>query len=183
MSEEHLIRNCAPTLAGLKTASMFTCPYESRESLLSSLRHWNRMFRKKGLLLLPLRFSQDKVLVYLFRPKKLSCDLSESGAAELLRRFGYDPEDPNGCIRTLRRKISSQKDFPHEVGLFLGYPLEDVCGFMENRPCSCKCTGCWRVYGDVEAARKKFAQYKKCTRIYHDLWSRGVDFERLTVSS
>lgn len=56
------------------------------------------------------------------------------------------------------RKLRRSEDFPHEIGLFLGYPLEDVAGFMELGPCSCKCTGCWKVYGNVEAAKKKFAQ-------------------------
>ena len=26
MSEDYLIRNCAPTLAGIKTANLFSCP-------------------------------------------------------------------------------------------------------------------------------------------------------------
>lgn len=26
MSDDYLIRNCAPTLAGIKTASLFACP-------------------------------------------------------------------------------------------------------------------------------------------------------------
>ena len=34
MSEERLIRQCAPTLAGIKTGSLFPCPYETREELM-----------------------------------------------------------------------------------------------------------------------------------------------------
>ena len=34
MSEDQIIRHCAPTLAGIKTASLFTCPYDSKEALL-----------------------------------------------------------------------------------------------------------------------------------------------------
>ena len=86
------------------------------------------------------------------------------------------------CICQLARKIRSEAEFPHEIGLFLGYPPEDVCGFMENRACNCKCIGCWKVYGDEAAAKKKFAQYKKCTRIYQDQWAKGTDIERLTVA-
>ena len=59
MEEERLVRNCAPTLAGLKTGSIFTCPYHSREQLLESIRTLNLKFAKKGLRLLPLRFSKS----------------------------------------------------------------------------------------------------------------------------
>ena len=54
---------------------------------------------------------------------------------------------------------------------------------MEKGPDCCKCTGCWKVYGDEEAAKKKFAQLKNCTRVYRDQWAKGADIERLTVSS
>ena len=37
MSEEQVVRNCAPTLAGLKTGNLFACPYENREDLLDFL--------------------------------------------------------------------------------------------------------------------------------------------------
>ena len=60
MSEELLVRNCAPTLAGLKTASLFNCPYESREELLSSLRQLNRRLGPKGVRAIPLRFSEKR---------------------------------------------------------------------------------------------------------------------------
>ena len=55
MSEERLIRQCAPTLAGIKTGSLFPCPYETREELMADVRAFNRRFAARGLCLLPLR--------------------------------------------------------------------------------------------------------------------------------
>ena len=71
-------------------------------------------------------------------------------------------------------------DFPHEIGLFLSYPPEDVKGFLEHRPC--KCVGCWKVYENEEAAKKTFAKYKACTRVYCRQLASGIDIERLTVA-
>ncbi len=183
MSDEYLIRHCAPTLAGIKTASLFTCPYETKQSLLDSVRRMNQWLRPKGLRLLPLRFSEKKALIYLYRPQKLEADLADAAAEEILNRCGYCTGSCRQCVGELARKLRQQEEFPHEIGLFLGYPPEDVCGFMEHGPDCCKCTGCWKVYGDEEAARKKFAQYKKCTRVYCDRWAKGTDIERLTVST
>lgn len=101
----------------------------------------------------------------------------------MLRRNGYNTDSCEKCLVHLIRKLRAQEDFPHEIGLFLGYPVEDVHGFIEKGPDCCKCTGCWKVYGDEEAAKKKFAQYKMCTRVYCDQWAKGKAIEQLTVST
>lgn len=182
MNEELLVRSCAPTLAGLKTGSIFTCPYASRESLLEDIRRLNKTLVKKGLRLLPLRFSETKALIYLYRPGKLRKDLKDDTAASLLRCHGYDPQKCEKCVRQLACKLRSQSEFPHEIGLFLGYPPEDVEGFISLGPDCCKCTGCWKVYGDEQAAKKKFSQFKKCTRVYCQQHNKGAALERLTVA-
>ena len=42
MSEEYFVRHCSPTLAGLKTANMFTYNYENISEMLDSLRSLNK---------------------------------------------------------------------------------------------------------------------------------------------
>lgn len=182
MSEEYLIRHCAPTLAGLKTGSLFTCPYGEKEEIRQSLCRLNQRLRGKGLRAVPLRFSEKNALIYLYRPRQLTRDMADSQAKDLLRSQGYTPGSCDFCVAQLRRRLARQEDFPHEIGLFLGYPVEDVRGFMEQGPDKCKCVGCWKVYGDPEAAQKVFAQYRKCTRVYRDQWTKGKDIERLTVA-
>ena len=56
MAEEILIRQGAPKLAGIKTGSLFPCPCEDHEALLTDIRQLNRRLSPKGLCLLPLRF-------------------------------------------------------------------------------------------------------------------------------
>lgn len=182
MCEHHFVRNCAPTLAGIKTGSLFPCPFEDRSRLLGSIRSINRRLGKKGLRCIPLRFSGSKALIYVYRPSKLRGDLQNTTAKSILNQQGYCPENADGCLVRLARKLREKGEFPHEIGLFLGYPAEDVQGFMENKACGCKCCGCWKVYGDVDKAEQKFAQYKKCTRIYCRLHEEGKDIDRLTVA-
>ena len=182
MQEDHLVRHCAPTLAGIKTGSIFACPFEDKAQLMHSVRQFNRRLVPKGLRILPLRFSEKRVLMYLYRPSKLSADLQDPTAATLLRCRGYCIENCDRCVTQLVQKLRTGEDFPHEIGLFLGYPPEDVYGFIENKACGCKCVGCWKVYGDEEAAKKKFAQYKKCTQVYCDQWAKGKAIDRLTVA-
>lgn len=81
----------------------------------------------------------------------------------------------------LVRRLDENEEFLHEIGLFLGYPPEDVRGFIENKAAGYKYVGDWKVYGDEEKARKTFAKYKKCTRVYCAQFALGKSIERLTV--
>lgn len=183
MSEQLLIRHCSPTLAGLKTGSLFTCAYQSPSEIREDIRRLNRRLRGKGLRVLPLRYSACRALIYVYRPDRLSKDLSDNLAQPILRERGYTAESPQECLRQLMRRLHDKTEFPHEIGLFLGYPPEDVHGFIDNKPGTCRMIGVWKVYGDCTQAQKIFAMYKKCTDLYIRQWANGSPLERLTVRS
>ena len=63
MSEETVIRCCAPTLAAIKTGSLFNCPFASREEMTASLRSINSSLLPKGVCALPLRYEGGKALI------------------------------------------------------------------------------------------------------------------------
>ena len=178
MSEELIVRHCAPTLANLKTGSLFVCPITDRPSLFSSLRSLNELLVPKGLRALPLRIREYSALVYLYRPSRLKKDLEDPAAIKILQDHGYSCYGK--CLPKLIERVRASEEFPHEIGLFLGYPPEDVQGFLDHRPC--KCSGCWKVYGDENKAKKTFDLYKKCERVYCQQLARGIDIKRLTVA-
>ena len=178
MSEELIVRHCAPTLANLKTGSLFVCPITDRPSFFSSLRSLNELLVPKGLRALPLRIREYSALVYLYRPSRLKKDLEDPAAIKILQDHGYSCYGK--CLPKLIERIRASEEFPHEIGLFLGYPPEDVQGFLDHRPC--KCSGCWKVYGDENKAKKTFDLYKKCERVYCQKLARGIDIKRLTVA-
>lgn len=62
MSEELLIRHCSPTLAGMKTGSMFTSAIDSETQLLRDVQAFNRRLREKGVRIVPLRVRDDRAL-------------------------------------------------------------------------------------------------------------------------
>ena len=95
MSEEMVVRQCAPTLAGIKTGSLFPCPCTDRNVLLDEVRQLNRRLSPKGLCLLPLRFTEGSVLLYLYRPAELRKDLKNQ--RQLRPLCGHaDPPLPSG---------------------------------------------------------------------------------------
>ncbi len=181
MSNEMLIRCCAPTMACLKTGNMFNCPFSSKEEMTADLRKLNQILSGKGLRIIPLRWSARRALLYLYRPKMLEKDLQNDLAAQLLAECGYSCGNSNNCIAQLISRIRGNRNFPHEVGLFLGYPPADVDGFM-HRKHACKLSGIWKVYDDVEGAARQFARCRRCTEVYLRRFAEGFPIERLAVA-
>lgn len=105
ISENLLIGHCSPTMAGLKTGNIFTCAVYDQEELHDDLRKLNRMLSPKGLRILPLRYFDNKAVIYLYRPKRLEQDLEASLAREILARCGYSGGDANSMLVQLMRKI------------------------------------------------------------------------------
>lgn len=182
MSEEQLIMHCSPTLAGLKTGNLFTAEYHSGMEIFDEIRRLNRILVPKGLRILPMGKAGKRVLIYVYRPEKLKNDFNNECVCGLLEEFGYPYQRPEECVVRLAEKLREGEDFPHEIGLFLGYPPEDVQGFIRNGAKNCKCVGCWKVYGNVEQAKKKFRQFQTCTDIYCAQWKKGFSIEQLIVA-
>ena len=180
MIREALIEHCAPTLAGIKTGSIFSVKSGFCD-INGEIRRLNGLLVKKGLRLVPIRRKENCVLIYLYRPECLQKDLENPDAEEILREKGYPCGNCDYCLVELVRHLKTDADFPHEIGLFLGYPPYDVKKFMESSCRGVKCVGCWKVYGNECEARETFEKYKKCTEIYHKESESGRPLEALIV--
>ena len=181
MSEELMIREASPTLTGIKTGSLFNCAFNDRDELLADIRNMNHGLLEKGLCMLPLRFDEGSVLIYLFRAGLLRKDLADAESVRILKEAGYRQPAYPYCLTELGRRLNAKSGFPHEIGLFLGYPPEDVRGFIENRAKGSRLTGYWKVYGDVNAAKKRFEAFRKCTDYFCRQFERGCTVLQLAA--
>lgn len=181
MKDKYVVEHCSPTLAGLKTGSLFAVSGEKREQINSELRTLNGILRKKGLRAIPVRYTAKFVLVYLYRPDRLKRDLMRPETKRILGSKGYNCDDPDLCVVQLAKHLNNDEDFPHEIGLFLGYPEKDVKGFMRSPDEGVMCVGYWKVYGDMEKAKKTFQLFNKCTEVYCRALNNGRSLEQLIV--
>lgn len=173
MPDSIIVENCSPTLAGIKTGNIFTVDRSLITDIQKELCELNKCFTQKGLRVIPLRISEKNVLLYIYRPERLREDLSSKEARCILLEKGYSCISIEKDIVHLIHQIHKDKSFPHEIGLFLGYPPVDVKGFMEDSRKGVKCVGYWKVYGDKEKAEKIFSRYRKCTDAYKRCLSKG----------
>ena len=176
-----LVRHCSPTLAGLKTASLFICQFKDRGSLDERMTAWNALLNKKDVFLTVLKLDSDRALVYVYREKMLAEDLRSEAARRFLSRYGYRRSGPSEAIEQLKGRFLDGSSFPHEIGLFLGYPLHDVVGFINNGGRACLLTGCWKVYSNEDEAKERFEALRRCKNEYLDVFNSGIPVDQLTV--
>lgn len=100
MPEELVVRQCAPTLAGLKTGSLFRAACTDKKALLAQIRDLNQRLREKGLCLIPLRFRDGNALLYLYRPARLKIDLKNELRVGRSETRGISMKAPSGASST-----------------------------------------------------------------------------------
>ena len=176
MPNELIIEQCATTLAGLKAANPFSYRYEDVQDVISGLRELNKTLSYKGIRFIPIQFKNDRALIFCYRKEMLKEVLSDSESVKMLEELGYSNGSLASFITQLRTRLLGES-FPHEIGLFLGYPCEDVRAFMRSSRDGCQ------YVGTVERAKSAHERFRKCTRVYKRCYENGASLEKLTISS
>jgi hypothetical protein len=151
-----MITQCGPVFMGIKPAALFPLRSALCLDCLSALLPGN-------INLLVLREIKNRPLVLVYDETTLEKTLSGGAIRLFLAGQGYSADDLSmpQVLRYLKIRFGIN-NFPHEVGLFLGYPLEDVTGFIRHKGQNYKFCGYWKVYGDVDGAKRLFRQYDFC---------------------
>lgn len=184
--EQVLVEHCAPTLAGVKTANLFRYVANNSENIWEYTYELSETLKYRGICVQVIKecYYTKTYLVYVYRPSSLAKDFKKLGVENFLLSCGY-----NNCtcvqdyISKLSERLYKSESFPHEIGLFLSYPLHDVLGFIENKGQKFKCCGCWKVYQNKTRAEKCFQKYKQCAEIYKKLYSKGKTITELAVAA
>ena len=167
----------APTLMGIKCASLVSLSC-SEFDLGVHLKLFNRRAGEKGLKIRMLRVCDTRCVLLVYNEKKLCERLHDKETEEMLRNEGYDTDSDLDAMLTRLSERMEGCAFPHEIGLFLDYPTEDVKGFIENNGENYKMCGCWKVYGSEERAKRVFANYEKCRNFLCNKLNEGCDIYR-----
>ena len=85
MSEELIIQNCSPTLAGIKTGSLFSVRITDETDIYKEVRKLNDELRKKGLRVIPLKRTAEYALIYIYRPNFLKKDFKDPQALKYFK--------------------------------------------------------------------------------------------------
>lgn len=160
--EELIARHCGPALAGIKPSNLVSFKKAKFDNLSERISLLNSRLNQKDIYIETICECKTTTLVLVYKSRLLYDYLNKSEILKLLKNFGYKKCDSvTGYISQLKQRMNTE-NFPHEIGAFLGYPIHDIYGFIENNRQSCLLIGEWKVYKNAEAAAELFRRYKCC---------------------
>ena len=166
----------APTLMKYKCGSLFNISKSDIHNYQECFDYYNHHLSYYDLQINILRESKESVLVYIYSPKQLKRVLENKAIVRFLKSQGYHTQSISHLLVSLKKRFNTNV-FPHEIGIFLNYPLEDVLGFIENKPV--KHIGYWKVYGNEHYALNCFKEYDRCHSIMKEYMNQGYHLEEI----
>lgn len=161
--EKALVYHCAPALAGIKPSNLANCLLSRYPDCHEEISELNRILNGKGIYFKPLFECKRRVLLLVYRSSCLEKHLQDQEIQAYLHSIGYPPSGSlDETLVHLGKRIAESSNFPHEIGLFLGYPIEDVLDFLWHGGKNYKLCGYWKVYSNEKHAKKIFSKYTKC---------------------
>lgn len=179
--EKMIITHCSPTLAFIKTGNLFTLKFENKIKFKNEIQSIQEKVKNTGVKLKLLNIKETTALVYVYRKTLLTKELQNQKVKDFLKTYGYENCELEYVLNKLDERIQLNNDFPHEIGVFLGYPLEDVKAFIKNKGKNYNHCGYWKVYVNTHESLKKFELFDKCRNVYQKMWKNGRSISQLTV--
>ena len=165
---ELLVNHCMPTLLKVKPATMISVKLKDIPEQDGFYKVLCRFAGRYQCCCYLLYEGKARLYYMIYQEDNLrECLLSEKNKSFLISRC-YQYQEFNVNERILEqlkyrynRYFYTGKEFPHEMGVMLGYPLADVEGFIINQGRNYLLCGMWKVYQDVDTASRLFALYRK----------------------
>lgn len=162
--ETYIAYHCGPALAGMKPANLVACYKRDYPNVHRELEQFNNCLGRSGIVLQPLCECEKRVLLLAYREQVLYTHVLQPEIQAFLYAFGYPADgtlDQYLAVLKLRLQCND-KEFPHEIGAFLGYPVYDIESFIACRGKGYLFSGEWKVYHNERAAKETFSKYQAC---------------------
>ena len=177
---KYLMVKLAPVLVKLKPSSLLVlcnCGKSGREN------HYDLWKEQKagiagvlGISFKELKNTSRGKQVLFYNPQTLFDTITQPVNLAYLKRFGYlscktiedylEALKTRFCAPDASASGGNNSSFPHEIGLFLGYPLKDVKGFIEKGSLPLIKIGNWQVFGSPEESMQLMQIHKKAEDVF-----------------
>lgn len=175
--EKALAFHCSPAMFGIKPSNLINISLKDFPNVLKEIEELNKAFNPKISFKI-LNQTQNKVLILVYQERKLAKAIFNSHNYEYLLDYNYPCcKNLDQYLEVLQQKLNYQS-FPHEIGVFLGYDLEDIKEYQKGNK-NCLFVGYWKVFSDIERKMKIFNQYTKCKNIVFKLLDKGYRLQTI----
>lgn len=163
---------CAPVLMNYKISNLLIVEKEKIKQVV-------QLFQKTQLSCRLLMVSEEKSAFLVYRESELVSYLERTEVRTWMEAFGYKSRELNKILKEFSRRytqyVQADGEFPHEMGLLLGYPVEDVVGFIQNEGENFLYSGYWKVYTNLPEALEHFERYNRAKETAVRMISEGKD--------
>lgn len=177
--ETQFILQCAPLIAELKPSNLLIISRENEKKV-------RQILKGTELSSTTLVRVKNKVTMFLFRRPLLEQYLSEEKVKNFLIEFGHQDKNLQELLLEVQVRYEAYANgkgaFPHELGLLLGYPVEDVKGYMIHKGRGSLCTGYWQVYENPAEKKSLFRKYEMAKEGLIRLFSNGMAIRDLITA-
>ena len=175
----HLMLECSEVIAGAKPANLVSLVNRTRPCGRNLYLLWQNHGQQLAERLPQLEFKalqtkERAVLLLCFDRRHLSQHLGHAGIRALLARADYAADaSTDQLLQVLAGRVATSSGFPHEIGLFIGYPAKDVAAFMGlvNLPFTCQ--GPWKIFGNPARSLDLADQFRSCRMRMNTLLASG----------
>lgn len=174
--EHTLAFHCGPAILGIKASNLINLFLADYPNILDEIKHLNKIFNPYYYFMV-LSKKNGRILILVFQLEALKKAVLNTDSLNFLVENGY-PSKKNifTLIKYLKKRLATSCDFPHEIGVFLGYDLDDTIAFL-NKDKKCLYTGYWKVYSDLEKKLQTFLMFTNCRNNLLEMLSKGFSLE------
>lgn len=155
--EIRMALQCAPIITGIKVSNLLSIASKDEDKL-------RMILKKSGIISYRLLRQDDKTTFLLFRKCELETYLRDRKIQRFLIEKGYIELSLSGILSRFQQRYEIYMNhgggFPHEMGILLGYPIEDVDGFIKEKGKNYLYSGYWKVYQNVEEKKQLFEAFE-----------------------
>ena len=176
--ELQLALQCAPVITGIKVSNLFIIDKNKVDEVYN-------IIDETDISAYFLYEDAAKANILVYRKNELQQYLFQKENRQFVRKLGYDSVYLDELLPEFAIRFSMyqtiQEDFPHEMGILLGYPVEDVEGFIINNGKNELYTGYWKVYDNLTEKLILFNYYEAAREHFICLVAKGMDMNTILM--
>lgn len=172
--ENYISFNVALISAGLKPSATFTLKRENKLLFKAWNKYGNDYLKSLNLNYIDLRDTENALIILIYDEKLLEKFVSKADNRKLLDSLGYENIDDINMVLNKLQVRYQEYNCPHELGVFLGYPIDDVVDFMKCSEKKCLFCGYWKVYNKGHKAKEIFNLFDEVKNVTASKLTEGV---------